>query len=98
LKATQEAMKAAKDKYAEEMKPQIEKHFGKGKDFFHHFRGFDGFRGFGIPPVPPVPPVPSSEQKVKEVMQNKARMKILEMLEAGKITSEEAEKLIKAIH
>jgi DUF4097 and DUF4098 domain-containing protein YvlB len=95
LKATQEAMNAAKDKYHEEMKPHFEKHFGKGKDFFSHFKGFDGFRGFGVPPVPPAAPTPNRE---KEAMQDKARLKILEMLEAGKISSEEAEKLLKAIH
>ncbi len=92
LKATQEALKAAKEKYKEEFKPQFDKHFDKGKEFIRHFRGF---RGFSVPPVPPIPPIPPRD---KEAMQDKARMKILEMLEAGKISSEEAEKLLKAIH
>ncbi len=77
LKAAQEAMKATREKYQEEFKPHIEKHFGRGKDFVRHFRGFR-FDGF-----PYAPPPPHSE---KEAMQDKARLKILEMLEAGKIT------------
>jgi hypothetical protein len=95
LKATQEAMKAAKEKYQEEVKPQFEKHFGKGMEFMKQFRHFQ------VPPIPPVPPVPPRHGygfDEKEAMQEKARIKILEMLEAGKITSEEAERLLKAIH
>ncbi len=90
LKSAQEAMKAAQEKYKEEFKPQFEKQFGKGKEFFKQFKGFK---------MPPFPPFPPSEPKQRtEAMQEAARMKILEMLEAGKITSEEAEKLLKAIH
>jgi hypothetical protein len=89
LKAAQEAMITAKEKYREEFKPQFDKQFDKGREFFRNFKGF------AIPPIPPVPPIPSS---VKDAMQEKARMKILDMLESGKINSEEAEKLLKAIH
>lgn len=87
LKSAQEAMKAAQEKYKEEFKPQFEKHFGKGKEFIKQFKGFK---------MPPFPGGESTERK--DAMQEAARMKILEMLEAGKITSEEAEKLLKAIH
>lgn len=95
LKTAQEAMMAAKEKYHEDYKPHFEKHFAKGKDFVKHFRHFR------MPEIPPIPPIPSfghhgSHQS--DAMQEKARMKILEMLEAGKITSDEAEKLLKAIH
>jgi DUF4097 and DUF4098 domain-containing protein YvlB len=92
LKATQEAMIAAKEKYKEEFKPQFDKHFDKGREFFKHFKGFS------IPPIPPIAPRTPQGEVRKEAMQEKARMKILEMLEAGKITADEAEKLLKAIH
>jgi hypothetical protein len=37
------------------------------------------------------------KQNEKDEVAERSRIKILEMLEAGKITSEEAEKLLKAI-
>jgi len=90
LKEAQEAMKTAKDKYSEELRPQFEKHFAKGKEFIKHFKHFK---------MPPIPPFPNSGPDHRSgAMQEAARMKILEMLESGKITSEEAEKLLKAIH
>jgi len=90
MKIAQEAIHAAHEKYGEDLKPHFEKHFGKGKEFFKHFKGFQ---------MPPMPPFPPSEPKHRaHAMQEAARIKILEMLEAGKITSEEAEKLLKAIH
>lgn len=90
LKAAQEAMIIAKEKYKEEFKPHFDKHFDKGKEFIKHFKGFR------MPPMPPFPPAEPRHRR--DAMQEAARMKILEMLEAGKITSEEAEKLLKAIH
>lgn len=91
LKGAQEAMIAAKEKYKEEYKPHFEKHFARGKEFMKQFKHF-------MPPIPPIP-VSSREGEVRrEAMLEKARMKILEMLEAGKINSDEAEKLLKAIH
>jgi len=89
MAAAKEAMKAAKEKYNEEFMPHFEKHFDKGKRFIKHFKHF-------MPPIPPFPP--EEPQRRKDAMQEAARMKILEMLEAGKITAEEAEKLLKAIH
>jgi hypothetical protein len=65
-------------------------HFDKGKEFLKKFKGFR------MPSMAPFAPAEPSQRK--EAMQEAARMKILEMLEAGKITSEEAEKLLKAIH
>jgi len=92
MKAAQEAFKVAHVKFQSEFKPEFDKHFAKGKEFIKHFKGFH------IPPIPPIPPFNRSDFQEKEAMQDKARMKILEMLEAGKITSDEAEKLLKAIH
>lgn len=90
LQATQEAMKNAKEKYSEDFRPQFDKHFAKGKEFMKHFKHFK------MPPMPPFPPVEPGHRTA--AMQEAARMKILSMLEAGKITAEEAEKLLKAIH
>lgn len=92
MRAAHEAMKVAQEKFHAEFKPEFEKHFAKGKHFFKHFKDFH------MPPMPPMPPFGRSDNNEKEAMQDKARMKILEMLEAGKITSDEAEKLLKAIH
>jgi DUF4097 and DUF4098 domain-containing protein YvlB len=90
LQATQEAMKNAKEKYSEDFRPQFDKHFTKGKEFMKHFKHFK------MPPMPPFPPIEPGHRTA--AMQEAARMKILSMLEAGKITAEEAEKLLKAIH
>jgi hypothetical protein len=92
MKTAQEALKVAQEKFKEDFKPQFEKHIFKGKEFIKHFRNF--------PPIPPIPPIPplSGKRDEKAAMQDKARMKILEMLEAGKITAEEAERLIRAIN
>ena len=49
---------------------------------------------------PLIKPYLSAERKKQEQEEiaNRSRLKILDMLEAGKITSEEAERLLKAIH
>ncbi len=92
MKAAHEAFKVAQEKFHSEFKPEFDKHFAKGKEFMKQFKGFH------MPPMAPMPPFNRSDNSEKEAMQDKARMKILEMLEAGKITSDEAEKLLKAIH
>jgi len=95
MKAAQEALKVAQEKFRSEFKPEFDRHFARGKEFIKHLRGFQ------VPPVPPVPPMGHygrGARSEQDAMQDKARMKILEMLEAGKITSDEAEKLLKAIH
>jgi hypothetical protein len=95
MKAAQEAFKVAHEKFNSDFKPQFDKHILKGKEMFKQFRNMP------FPPFPPFQPhaphAPHATDQ-KEAMQDKARMKILEMLEAGKITSEEAERLLKAIH
>jgi hypothetical protein len=49
---------------------------------------------------PLIKPYLSAEKKRQESEEiaDRSRLKILDMLEAGKITSEEAERLLKAIH
>lgn len=91
MKTAQEALKLAQEKFQADFKPQYEKQFAKAKDFFKSLKSGNGFPPF----APPHPPHPSHD---REAMQEKSRMKILEMLEAGKITAEEAERLLKAIH
>ena len=92
MKAAHEALKVAQEKFHSDFKPEFDKHIIKGKEFIKHFKGFH------MPPIPPIPPIGRHEYHEKEAMNDKARMKILEMLESGKLTSEEAERLLKAIH
>ncbi len=89
LKTAQEALLAMRGKYKEEFKPQISMHIKHGKEFFHPFRTFSRRQES---------PSAHASASSEEAAQEKARMKILEMLEEGKITAEEAEKLLKAIH
>ncbi|MDP2173706.1 MAG: DUF4097 family beta strand repeat-containing protein [Candidatus Cloacimonadaceae bacterium] len=89
----QEIIKVFKEKVASEFKKErLQEHFHGEKDMFKNYFK----KVFDSPLIKPYLGGDLSD-KEKDLVNERSRIKILEMLEAGKITSEEAERLLKAI-
>jgi hypothetical protein len=84
-------MRRAEEKFAEAMR-RMEVRSGErgGPEFDRRRKGY----GWQSPPQPPVPPAPPKRNPVSD----EERMLILRMVEQGKISVEQAEKLLAALN
>jgi hypothetical protein len=84
------------EKINRKLRQQFERHSRKTAD--KAAKGWGFHFGSPIPPVPPVPPrAPYTEDRNSEPVSEQERMLILRMVEEGKMTATEAEKLLAAL-
>ncbi len=100
--AFQEFVKTFQDKYnAEYVKDFKERVFGQGHQHWGHFADPEFGQKVSAKVMDSLkkvmPGIFDLKEREKEEIAEQSRLKILQMLESGKITAEEAEKLLKAI-
>ncbi len=83
-------MRRAEEKLAEAMRKFEVRASERGPEVDRRRKGY----GWQAPPPPPVPPVPPRRNPVSD----EERMMILRMVEQGKISVEQAEKLLAAMN
>jgi hypothetical protein len=85
------------DKINRKLRQQFERHARKASDKASK-RGWAFGFDFPTPPTPPFPPrAPFGEESKSEPVSEEERMLVLRMVEEGKITASEAEKLLAAL-
>lgn len=86
------AMRRAEEKLAEAMR-KMEVRTAAGPEVDRRRKGY----GWQAPPTPPAPPAPPAPPR-RNPVSDEERMMILRMVEAGKISVEQAEKLLAALN